>query len=357
MLNNDVVLDINTGRQAKWEVLFQEEVRLEAEVSLFYIKSGQEDIQQYVDEKAKPQIDVYTEDKKAEIEALTDKGAKEINQGADNAQQILINYVENTSKPEINLYAAETVKPTLQSFADELAESLESNAAEKMTAIDALVKQAQTSAEAAANSVSSAQAVVSEASGFANAASQSADNARKAFGTAQSWAIGSLAERPEGSAKYWAQSIDSQKLIPTGLVAPFAGFQVPAGWLCCNGSAVRRDTYSALFAVIGTAFGGGDGSTTFNLPNFMNRTFWGDSRSGIVKEAGLPNIIGRVHGPAGTFAEGCFSTRAGASLSGGTSTFVREGELFFNAGSSHAVYGRSSTVQPPALTTMICIKY
>lgn len=50
-----------------------------------------------------------------------------------------------------------------------------------------------------------------------------------------------------------------------------AGAAAPTGWLKCDGLAVSRATYSALFAVIGTLYGAGDGSTTFNLPNFKGR--------------------------------------------------------------------------------------
>lgn len=54
---------------------------------------------------------------------------------------------------------------------------------------------------------------------------------------------------------------------PTGAVMAFAGSSAPEGWLVCDGSAVSRTTYADLFAVIGTTYGSGDGSTTFNLPN------------------------------------------------------------------------------------------
>lgn len=54
--------------------------------------------------------------------------------------------------------------------------------------------------------------------------------------------------------------------VSSGMVMPFAGSAAPTGWLECNGSAVSRTTYAALFAVIGTLWGVGDGSTTFNLP-------------------------------------------------------------------------------------------
>lgn len=56
--------------------------------------------------------------------------------------------------------------------------------------------------------------------------------------------------------------------VPVGTVLVFAGSTAPTGYLLCDGSAVSRTTYSALFSVIGTTYGVGDGSSTFNLPNF-----------------------------------------------------------------------------------------
>jgi microcystin-dependent protein len=54
---------------------------------------------------------------------------------------------------------------------------------------------------------------------------------------------------------------------PAGAVLAFAMQTPPSGWLECDGTAVSRSTYAALFAAIGTVYGGGDGSTTFNLPD------------------------------------------------------------------------------------------
>lgn len=56
-------------------------------------------------------------------------------------------------------------------------------------------------------------------------------------------------------------------LVPPGAVMAFARNSAPAGWLECSGAAVSRTSYAQLFAAIGTTFGAGDGSTTFNLPN------------------------------------------------------------------------------------------
>lgn len=54
---------------------------------------------------------------------------------------------------------------------------------------------------------------------------------------------------------------------PAGAVMAFAMNTAPTGWLECNGAAINRTTYAALFAAIGTTFGEGDGSTTFNIPD------------------------------------------------------------------------------------------
>ena len=60
--------------------------------------------------------------------------------------------------------------------------------------------------------------------------------------------------------------------VPTGSLFPYAGSSAPSGYLLCDGSAVARTgTYAALFAVIGTTYGSGDGSTTFNLPDLRGR--------------------------------------------------------------------------------------
>jgi phage-related tail fiber protein len=70
-------------------------------------------------------------------------------------------------------------------------------------------------------------------------------------------------------------------LVPTGAVLVFAGASAPGGFLLCDGSPVSRTTYAALFAAIGSAHGSGDGSTTFNLPDYRGRFIRGvDSTAG-----------------------------------------------------------------------------
>jgi microcystin-dependent protein len=70
---------------------------------------------------------------------------------------------------------------------------------------------------------------------------------------------------------------DAGQAVPSGTVVMYAGDLPPAGYLICNGSAVSRVSYAALYAAIGTAFGVGDGSTTFTLPDMRDRLPLGTS--------------------------------------------------------------------------------
>ena len=67
--------------------------------------------------------------------------------------------------------------------------------------------------------------------------------------------------------------------VPTGTVSAFAGSAAPTGYALCDGSQVNRTTQAALFAVIGTTYGSGDGSTTFNLPDLRGRVVAGMGES------------------------------------------------------------------------------
>ena len=69
--------------------------------------------------------------------------------------------------------------------------------------------------------------------------------------------------------------------VPSGSVMPFAGSTAPSGWLLCNGGAISRTAYSNLFNTISTNYGIGDGTTTFNLPDFRGRTLLGAGVGGV----------------------------------------------------------------------------
>ena len=79
----------------------------------------------------------------------------------------------------------------------------------------------------------------------------------------------------------------ARALTPTGAVLAYAGATIPAGFLLCDGRAVSRTTYAALFGVIGTTYGSGDGTTTFNLPDLRGRV-----PVGVDSDANLGGVAG-----------------------------------------------------------------
>jgi microcystin-dependent protein len=81
-----------------------------------------------------------------------------------------------------------------------------------------------------------------------------------------------------------------QFLVPTGSVLSFAGASAPSGFLVCNGDPVSRETYIDLFDVLGTIFGAGNGSSTFNLPDFRGRVPVGAGNDNIAANNGIRNL-------------------------------------------------------------------
>lgn len=164
------------------------------------------------------------------------------------------------------------------------------------------------------------------------------------------------------------KKIATTDIIPTGTILPFAGSTIPTGFLACNGAAVSRTTYAALFAVIGTTYGVGNGSTTFNLPKADDNRFLEFSNTlGTLKNAGLPNITGYMS--TGNKSSVFWRTGTGAitqsypsdttplweTISSGDQQ--RYSQLDFDASKSNSIYGSSNTVQPKSLTIKAIIKY
>ena len=157
-----------------------------------------------------------------------------------------------------------------------------------------------------------------------------------------------------------------KRIVPTGFIGYYPASSPPTGYLVCNGGAISRRRYSELFSVIGTTFGTGDGSTTFNLPLLTdNRFIEGHTTIGTAKSAGLPNITGSFTDTA-TSSGGIKSTPTGAFRNtkdgtvqnyGGGSGNLKDIKYDFNASFSNSIYGNSTTVQPKALTLLPCIKY
>ena len=147
--------------------------------------------------------------------------------------------------------------------------------------------------------------------------------------------------------------------IPTGSLVAFAGTTIPKGFLLCNGATVSRTTYAKLFEVIGTKWGSGDGSTTFNLPDFKDRFIEGTtdtSKVGKKLEAGLPNITGYFAGwNIIKEVSGCFFQENYQNHVGGT-VDPYGNKISLDASRSSSVFSKSNSVQPASCYTLMIIK-
>ena len=151
------------------------------------------------------------------------------------------------------------------------------------------------------------------------------------------------------------------EVVPVGAILPYGGTTAPSGYLMCNGQAVSRTTYSVLFSKIGTAYGSGNDSTTFNLPNYTDRVAQGLGTGYL--NAGLPQIYGEV---ANVLFDswninntiGCIQYASGSDGGNGGGGYPRaSGTINFYASRSSSIYGASSTVQPASVKTYWIIKY
>lgn len=162
-------------------------------------------------------------------------------------------------------------------------------------------------------------------------------------------------------------------LLPVGSFFPYAGSTAPSGYLFCRGQAISRTTYAALFAAIGTAYGSGDGSTTFNVPDLTGRVpagleasatrltstyFSGDStalgatggsESHTLTAAQIPQLSGNTNGSSSTarlLVADFTSTNGGGTAFSATNS----SNIFANSGAGNA---KDMTVTIPSLTVNV----
>lgn len=109
--------------------------------------------------------------------------------------------------------------------------------------------------------------------------------------------------------------------LPSGMIAPYAGNTIPNGWLTCEGQAVSRTAFAALFSAIGTLHGTGDGSTTFNVPDFRGRFLRGHANG----SANDPDRAGRGSINGGSSGDNVGSIQAGGIESHGHSASFTHG--------------------------------
>lgn len=166
-----------------------------------------------------------------------------------------------------------------------------------------------------------------------------------------------------------------------GAIVAYAGATLPDNYLECNGQEISRSDYADLFSIIGTTYGEGDGDTTFNLPNLQDKFPMASSTKtiGSFVSPGLPNITGSITeapypvnpSPAPTIS-GAFKNSVIGSSNGWTdggsgrkpvttkNFSAADGEVHNEGGADvyrNDIYGKSETVQPPALVIKYIIKY
>ena len=143
------------------------------------------------------------------------------------------------------------------------------------------------------------------------------------------------------------------------------GYNEPLpGTLLCNGGAYSRTTYSRLYSKIGTRWGAGDGSTTFNVPNCNNHTLWQGGTVGTSFTGSLPEISGnlRINKNDGVEASGAFALTGAAQVlkysANGADRTGNYGLFNFKASRSSSAYSRTDNlVVPSGINIKFCIKY
>jgi len=147
--------------------------------------------------------------------------------------------------------------------------------------------------------------------------------------------------------------------IPTATIVPWSDSSVPTGFLECNGAAVSRSTYSALFAIIGTTYGAGDGSSTFNVPDLQDNVAVGKSNNKALASTGGANTVTSAGNVGGSTANATLSTAQLASHShsefrvsynpgvsgrgGGSNTDLNSGEYSTDTGARSANTGNAGS--------------
>jgi microcystin-dependent protein len=180
---------------------------------------------------------------------------------------------------------------------------------------------------------------------------------------------------------YSGASLTGIEGIPTATIIPWSTASVPTGYLECNGQAVSRSTYSALFAIVGTTYGAGDGSSTFLVPDLSNNIAVGKSNNKALGSTGGAETTTPTGNIGGSTANATLSTAQLASHGHNTGVFAgstrmwkfanprfspaaKNGSATGNAGSggghSHNMSanfsGDATSVVQPYLTVIYIIK-
>lgn len=225
------------------------------------------------------------------------------------------------------------------------------------------------------SSVAAVKAEASKASTYATNAKTSETNAATYANNAKTYAesidltnyaLSADVEESFTTVQTMINALSNYITNQIGRIFFFPATEPPDHTMVCNGAAISRTVYSNLFAVIGTTFGSGDGSTTFNLPDlrglFIRGTGGNAGTLGVTQSEGLPEVAGTLTLARASYrideATGAF---VGTTLSGSSMTHGEEGAgdvaIDFKASSSNSIYGSSDHVTPENMALLPCIIY
>ena len=146
-----------------------------------------------------------------------------------------------------------------------------------------------------------------------------------------------------------ASVVQKAGLAPVGSIIAYGSTTVPTGWLACDDSAVSRTTYSVLFAVLGTSYGTGNGSTTFNVPDLRDRMVMGKGTNNSTMGASST-------GASGSFVVASASGSASLTTSSGTFATSAKDSSTSSALTGVTAGGHTHNVTMPAQVCMYIIK-
>lgn len=153
--------------------------------------------------------------------------------------------------------------------------------------------------------------------------------------------------------------------IPAGAVSGFGTSGAPAGWLVANGAAISRTAYGSLFSAIGTNFGAGDGSSTFNLPDLRNRmpvgagglfaigATGGSKDAIVVSHSHGVSDPGHAHSLTSSTGSGIYPGLISVAATTNTNTSTSFSGISINSAGSSGVNAN----MPPYVSLLFCIKY
>lgn len=162
--------------------------------------------------------------------------------------------------------------------------------------------------------------------------------------------------------------------VPAGTIINVAMNTAPTGYLKANGSAISRTTYAALFAAVGTTFGVGDGSTTFNVPDLRGRFIrnWADNGTtydasrtfGSAQDDAFQNFTGDASFTSGASGTTLIAGTSGAISTSGSVGFAPTGSAGFSGArtltvnpSTQAGVRTSTETRPTNIALLACIKF